>query len=73
MFLQCKKQVGGFAVSKDGDGISLVCVRASNLLSGDVDGVCFAASTYCLTFISCITLFDAYFEWSLLLLLFENN
>ena len=36
-------KVGGFTVSKSGDGISQVGVRASEWLGGDVGGTCLAA------------------------------
>ena len=55
LFLQCKMhyisyvalvhQVGGFTVTKGGDGIRLFGVRASKQLVGDVDRICLAAGT----------------------------
>ena len=36
--LELVHQVGGFRIGKDGDGISQVCLRASERLGGDVNG-----------------------------------
>ena len=41
--LELVYQVGGFAVSKGGDGISEAGVGAGERLGGDVDGTCLAA------------------------------